>query len=1005
MASTIRGIYPPNLVYPKSRYQSCDLPVLPMSKEESVVAELAKEHNRIRVASLAEGTQGRDEFIEFDLTDFSIYLPGTNTHHPFELRSLHTLTSRCHAKFLFDGILSFGNSRNYVEGVPFGICSIGNYGTEDLDSTETEVWLQSDFNAKSRIFYRLRRPASEYIRYHEAFLWTARLSNLFFDYTRDRPSLSVHNFRSDFYRWASQKYGHFKQFQAWHREYGSEDFRGHISTNIEFLYNEAVGLDRTLQKLMIWRELLDAKAVPLQKIKTAETIVTPYIYDLWSHLPFGHHLKAVARVGADDAYIKTQHNPATCTAREDPTKNLSSTSSAEDDFLQTRPDVANIRIGDVLAVTKDLQPIWKDEISKWKVADDCWYICVSAIHIDNNGFRTFDGNWLYRPSDTSCAKMKYLYHNELFISNNCTCRLNDSRSIAEDEILEVVPLVWHGKPTDPSVKFCRQAYLDNERFVTLKEEHKVCSHLRKSQDSASSTEYHPGQTVLAFAPGSKRSGFLEPYEVIRYYDEGSKRYAVLRRLLRRCVMDKSSRCRPNELVYTEQFDIMLAKRVKRPCLVRFYTESDVTNKTIPTPYDRDGTGNAFYITKRLVEAKDEFELRPIEEDMPTSLIMSFDPSAPPAKDVLKGLDLFSGWGSFGRGLEEGGVLKNEWAVDIYDAAIHSYRANLDDPTGAKLFYGSVDDLLHQALLGNPEGSSLIPLKGEVHFICAGSPCQGFSLLNDRKGNEKGLKNQSLVASVAAYVDFYRPKYGVLENVVSMSNQDREHDVLSQLICSLVGMGYQVQQPMLMDAWSYGSAQSRSRLFICFAAPGLEPMIQPEQSHAHYPGLSGRNRAIGKLANGAAFGERVYGPTPFDYPRARDVCADLPATDGACMHVRYPDHIPARVLTERHRQQIAVIPKRPRGMNYFKAWNEGHGVMTPEHRLLFPGTAPGTKARASTSRESKAWGRIHPDHLFKTVIVCQRCEDARMGTVLHWEESRELTILEVRTVFEVDPGCK
>jgi DNA (cytosine-5)-methyltransferase 1 len=131
------------------------------------------------------------------------------------------------------------------------------------------------------------------------------------------------------------------------------------------------------------------------------------------------------------------------------------------------------------------------------------------------------------------------------------------------------------------------------------------------------------------------------------------------------------------------------------------------------------------------------------------------------------MDLYCGGGNFGRGIEESGAVENCYAVDIDRAAIHTYHANLPENSRAKLYFGSVDDLLKAAMQGNPKGNNAVPLPGDVDFISAGSPCQGFSLLNGHKNNEKSKKNQSLVASVAAYVDFYRPKYGILENVISM----------------------------------------------------------------------------------------------------------------------------------------------------------------------------------------------------------------------------------------------
>jgi site-specific DNA-cytosine methylase len=83
-------------------------------------------------------------------------------------------------------------------------------------------------------------------------------------------------------------------------------------------------------------------------------------------------------------------------------------------------------------------------------------------------------------------------------------------------------------------------------------------------------------------------------------------------------------------------------------------------------------------------------------------------------------------------------------VDINKFAIHTYTANFREPKPTKLFYGSVDDLLKQALRGNPSNSGLIPLPGDVEVRYAGSPRQGSSKLNVVRNNDKGLENQSLL---------------------------------------------------------------------------------------------------------------------------------------------------------------------------------------------------------------------------------------------------------------------
>jgi DNA (cytosine-5)-methyltransferase 1 len=115
--------------------------------------------------------------------------------------------------------------------------------------------------------------------------------------------------------------------------------------------------------------------------------------------------------------------------------------SAKDPLIECRSNLKAIKFSDVLSVTKVSHcSVLRDGISRWKAADDCWYIYVQAIYESNAGERSFDGIWLYKPSDTSCAKMKYPFPKELFFSENCTC--NQAR-VEEEEVLEVVTdLAW-----------------------------------------------------------------------------------------------------------------------------------------------------------------------------------------------------------------------------------------------------------------------------------------------------------------------------------------------------------------------------------------------------------------------------------------------------------------------------------------------------------------------------------------------------------------------------------
>ncbi|KAG0644907.1 DNA (cytosine-5)-methyltransferase 1 [Hyphodiscus hymeniophilus] len=1023
------------LTYPKSQYNGY-VPPLPICKEHIAVQEIrqALPEEEKCLEKTNESISDGEDYQEFELEDFAIYLPRAS-QHPYELRGLQDFASKVgHASMLFDGILRAGSHRRYVQGVPFEICSIGNYGKE-LHTVDGEIWIKSLFNKKSTLYYRLKAPSGEYRRYHTEFLWLAELAKHFFDYCEaceeEGRAVSVHNFREDFSQWLLNTHGESVEFRLWYGKYPGHDFRRTVSANILFLFKESIGVKDKLRKQPIWRELLEKDFIPAQAIEQYQTVVTPYVYDCFAHLRFGQHLKVVepvlnthhrqARQG--DSLHLTVAQPSSQPIVEipssishqveimrsaSPAQVIAKDLAAERSEYERRRRIETIQVGDVISVMKDTEGSkWKDEFSRWKVSDHCWYVLVQAVHeLEDSNERCFDGIWLYKPSDTSCAKMKYPYSNELFLSDNCTCKRGKTIGIIEqDSVIDVATVIWYGQPSESSKDlFVRQTYLENERFVSLKESHKNCEHFQGQKDARASENvprYPIGQTVLVsqkkLSPPRRRSKYaLDPYEIIRYEVYDLKEYAILRRLLRRHEMEGQSLCKPNELVYCHETAKVEPRKIERACLVRFYTEADLKIDTIPAPYNRDGTGNAFYITSKLARDAVNGGLAPFGEG-PVSLIQGFDPSQEAARKKLEGLDLYCGGGNFGRGLEEGQAVHNRWAVDMDKIAIHTYYANLRDPQDTHLYFGSVNDQLFQALQGNPKKSKLIPQPGEVDFISAGSPCQGFSLLNNSRDEERGLKNQSMVASVAAYIDFYRPKYGLLENVLNMAQKgkERDHDVLSQLICAIVGMGYQLST-FLIDAWSYGSPQSRSRIFVAFTAPGYELIPHPELSHSHPPGIG--ERGLGLQANGEAFSKRRHDPTPLNFVTAGAAVRDLPYLGDGSTHtcIPFPDHVLHNGVSQDHRLRVAAIPTFPRGMNFWTAWNDGKGVMTKEQRAFFPPSTTGLgKPRQCVGRTSRAWGRVIPNHLFNTIVVTSNAHDARMGTILHWDQNRCLTVMEGR----------
>lgn len=70
-------------------------------------------------------------------------------------------------------------------------------------------------------------------------------------------------------------------------------------------------------------------------------------------------------------------------------------------------------------------------------------------------------------------------------------------------------------------------------------------------------------------------------------------------------------------------------------------------------------------------------------------------------------------------------------------------------------------------------------------MLAGSPCQGFSRINKHQDTDRSMTNNSLVASVASFVDFYRPRFLLLENVATIYRKlgKIKHN-FSSCICSI-----------------------------------------------------------------------------------------------------------------------------------------------------------------------------------------------------------------------------
>ncbi|KAI0886825.1 S-adenosyl-L-methionine-dependent methyltransferase [Annulohypoxylon maeteangense] len=981
---------PHNTATSKERPIAVEIPqstlVNPTSIYEGFVPPATEIRERYALSELLDTkktrrpSRGKDGYIEFDLEDFSIYSNGS--YYPHELRPLQHVAARSGTEqFYFDGIIRSGEKRFYLRKVCFRQLPIGNYGDKE-HTVGDQIWIRSDLNETrgEEVYYKLKTPATEYLRYYEPFLWIADLTKHVLDYCdhlkNQRQRAVLYDFKSRFGIWLEQKHTNSATFRRWYSTNRGNDFRGAVLANVNYIWKEAHGLDPTMvtwhefwgetkilshyqPNLSLNQTLSDENSEKLGHKKgkrgkdgqVPPTIVTPYIYDLFSHMVFGNVLKRTS-IAADIRKKRKTFIRSNLPVEQISPPAIKRIGRDRSEFI------ASIEIGDVISTHPDDEGTdteWKQHKSKHYQGEHLWFGLVQKIHQSPKGKRSFDVIWLYQPIDTPCGIMKYPYNNEIFLSNNCTCHHNTAK-VKADEILATHSVDWFGNPSTSAEFFVRQTYLSDDcRWTTLKKEHLKCTENRFHVK----TSYEIGDAVLVETePKSLR---LEAFIIEDFFNEGKKNY-----------VRNSPKSPPNEIF--------------RHCLVRaFYPEEE-----IPSPYDHGGTGDMFFMTHQELETEGGITYVPLDMVLVRQLRQGFDPLNIHHGKKLQGLDLFCGGGNFGRGLEDGGAIEMRWANDIWKEAIHTYMAN-SEPGVCTPFLGSVDDLLLRALMGKGDK---IPRPGDVHFISAGSPCPGFSLLTPDRTTDDQRKNQSLVASFAAYVDLYRPYYGILENVPQMVNSAKLRDacVFSQVCCALVGLGYQVQV-MFLDAWSFGAPQSRSRVFLCFSAPGLRMPKVPNPSHSHPPGT--KLKKLGEMSCGRPFDRRILISTPFKYVSTSDAIGDLPDIQDAKPDFcpGFPDHRLSAGVTPPIRKQLFAIPTQPWEMSFAKAWHGRPGLprtMTPIERAMFP---PDGQER--TRKGAKGWGRIHPNKLFSTIATKCGPTDARIGCSNHWYQHRPLTVLEIR----------
>ncbi len=187
----------------------------------------------------------------------------------------------------------------------------------------------------------------------------------------------------------------------------------------------------------------------------------------------------------------------------------------------------------------------------------------------------------------------------------------------------------------------------------------------------------------------------------------------------------------------------------------------------------------------------------VAEDAMQYLLFDFRKNAPfpePKNAKFKFIDLFAGIGGFRMALQNikgKCIFTSEW--DEY--AKLTYAANFGETP-----FGDIT---------KPETKEFIP--GGFDVLCAGFPCQAFSIAGRRGGFED--TRGTLFFDVAQIIKKHKPKAFFLENVKGLTNHDKGKTLSTILNVLRNDLGYFVPEPQILNAKNFGVPQNRERIFI------------------------------------------------------------------------------------------------------------------------------------------------------------------------------------------------
>lgn len=253
--------------------------------------------------------------------------------------------------------------------------------------------------------------------------------------------------------------------------------------------------------------------------------------------------------------------------------------------------------------------------------------------------------------------------------------------------------------------------------------------------------------------------------------------------------------------------------------------------------------DALKVIKNFIEYKQDENSSIVEEEALQQLLFEVEnvPFPTPENYTFKFIDLFAGIGGFRLALQNIGgkcVYTSEWDK----AAKKTYRENFGEiPFG---------DITKEST------KNYIPKKFDV--LCAGFPCQAFSIAGNRKGfaDTRG----TLFFDVEKIIEKHRPKVVFLENVKNLVSHDRgkTFDVIIEILKEK--LGYKVFSSILNSMTHANIPQNRERIFII----AFDPKQVPNFEDFKFPEKIKLTKTIHDILEKGKQEDRYYYPKNHQY---------------------------------------------------------------------------------------------------------------------------------------------